>query len=81
MLGKAIIATDVDSNGEIISDGKTGLLVAAKDSQALANAMTRLIQEPRLRESLGTASRQKYEQHFNLDQIVKQKIIPLYKQP
>ena len=47
--GKAIVATRVGGIPEFISDGVTGLLVPANDSDALADRIKQVIQEPDLR--------------------------------
>jgi glycosyltransferase involved in cell wall biosynthesis len=44
-LGIPIIATAVDGVAEIIEDGETGLLVPPEDSQALADAIIRLLMD------------------------------------
>lgn len=80
MLGKPIIATAVGGNVEIIHDSKTGLLVPSHDSDALANAMSRLATDPSLRQSLGGAARDQYLEHFEFSAIVRDQFIPLYKE-
>jgi glycosyltransferase involved in cell wall biosynthesis len=47
--GKAIVATRVGGIPEFISDEVTGLLVPANDSDALADAIIKLIRQPELR--------------------------------
>lgn len=54
--GRAVIATRPGGPEEKIADGETGLLVAAGDVNALATAMRRLIENPGLRERLGSAA-------------------------
>jgi glycosyltransferase involved in cell wall biosynthesis len=44
---------------EYVDDGKTGLVVPADDSTALAGALRRLIENPELRQALGEAARQR----------------------
>lgn len=78
MLGKAIIASAVDSNPEVIHDGMTGLLVKARDIESIADAMTRIYTDPTLRKKLESGARSNYERTFNLETIVKNEIIPLY---
>jgi glycosyltransferase involved in cell wall biosynthesis len=79
MLGKAIIASDVDSNSEIIVNKKTGLLARVKDPKHLAERMQLLISDNSLRHSLEVAARKNFEENFDLDTIVRSQIIPLYK--
>lgn len=79
MLGKAIIATDIDSNPEVIQDKKTGLLVGVRDVDALSNMMRKLYSKPDLIHKLEKGARANYLHGFNLETIVIEKIIPLYK--
>jgi len=51
-----VISTPVGAIGEIVEDGKTGLMVAPRDVQALAEALARLRGDPDLRQSLGQAA-------------------------
>lgn len=46
--GCAIIATNVDGIPEALDHGRAGILVPAKDSPALANALTKLLSQPSL---------------------------------
>lgn len=78
MLGKPMIVTDVDSNPEVVKHKETGLLVPAKNPKKLAEAMLLLINNPELKQTLGLNARKNYEQNFNLETIVREKIIPLY---
>lgn len=78
MLGKAIIASNVDSNPEIIHHNITGLLVPAKDPVSLAKAMKRLSTDTKLRQKIEKNSRANYIKNYQLDAIVTKQIIPLY---
>jgi glycosyltransferase involved in cell wall biosynthesis len=51
--GKAIVATRVGGTPEAIADGVTGLLVEPRDPVALADAVTRLLDDETLRRRLG----------------------------
>lgn len=78
MLGKAIIASDVDSNAEIIHHMETGLLVPVRDPEALAEAMERVLTDTKLRGQLQLNARKNFEEHFNLFDITTTQITPLY---
>jgi glycosyltransferase involved in cell wall biosynthesis len=53
----AVIATDLPAMRDIIVDGKSGLIVPAKDSGALAEKIIYLLDDPAIRLSLGKAGR------------------------
>jgi glycosyltransferase involved in cell wall biosynthesis len=55
---RAVVATDVGGNNELIRDGATGLLVPPGDPQALCDAILRLLADPSLRASLGANARE-----------------------
>ncbi len=56
-LGLPSIASDYGGNPWVIQDGENGLLFPTKDSQALADAMARMIDQPQLREKLSRGSK------------------------
>jgi glycosyltransferase involved in cell wall biosynthesis len=68
--GCAVIASDVGGVPEIIDHGRTGLLVPAGDSEALAEAMVRLIENGEERKRLGEAGRASVAQRFSVDRWV-----------
>jgi glycosyltransferase involved in cell wall biosynthesis len=49
MCGAAVVATDIGGHREFCTDGKTALLVPAKNPQAMAEAIDKLIRDPELR--------------------------------
>jgi glycosyltransferase involved in cell wall biosynthesis len=55
--GCAVVASAVGGIPEIIVDGESGILVAPDDPEALARAIARVLDEPKLRESLAQAGR------------------------
>jgi glycosyltransferase involved in cell wall biosynthesis len=55
--GLPIVATRVDGIPDIVHDGENGLLVPPADEVALAQAITRLAEDPALRERLGASGR------------------------
>lgn len=50
---KPVIATRVGAMGSVIKDGENGLLVNAKDSEGLQNAIASLLNDPQRRRRLG----------------------------
>jgi glycosyltransferase involved in cell wall biosynthesis len=52
---------------EAVEDGKTGLLVAPEDSDALASAIRRIIDDPALGTRMGEAGRQRMQSEFSID--------------
>jgi len=57
-VGCPVIATAVGGVPEVVVDGENGLLVPARDAQALAVAITRFFSDDGLREHLATAAAQ-----------------------
>ena len=79
MLGKAIIASNIDSNPEIIHHKKTGLLIETKSEHSLEEAMYALLNDSDLRQHHEKNARQNFIDNYDLRKIVKEKIIPLYR--
>ena len=61
----AVIGTDIEGNPELIVDGETGLLVPPRDPAALAVALRRMIDDPRLRRETARAGRLRVEARFS----------------
>src|SRR5213078_4025636 len=61
--------------------GETGLLVPPEDTMALAEALGRLIEAPKLRLHYGRAGRVRIEQHFRIEHTVAPLIELLHKTP
>lgn len=69
--GLPIIATDVDGVRESVAEGDNGILVRAKDSQGLKDAIQSLILDPALRHNMGVRSRALYEHRFSLSAMIR----------
>lgn len=52
VMGKPVIGTDYETMREMITDGKTGILVPPKDVAALAKAIIRLLKDKKLQKQL-----------------------------
>lgn len=71
-MGRALVATAVGGLPDIVSEGRTGLLVEPGNPQALAAALERLMKEPGLAESLGRAGRERFQERFSLPRFASQ---------
>ena len=68
---KAIVATNVGGNPESLRDEKDALLVPSMDIEALADALTRLITNPELRNSLSKNAYEQFRKRFTIDVMMK----------
>ncbi|WP_176450059.1 glycosyltransferase family 4 protein [Geodermatophilus saharensis] len=66
LLGRPVVATRIGGLPEVLRDGETGLLVPADDPRALADAVLRLLADPRLAEALGAAGRADARARFSM---------------
>lgn len=65
--GKPIIANDVDGIRDSLTDGEEGFLIPPGDPAAFAHRLIKLVQDPQLRSSMGSAGRssvQKFSPEF-----------------
>jgi len=66
-----IVATDVGGNAEVVLEGETGYLVPVKDTEALAQAMLRVMNLSEAdRSAIGQAGRAHVVQNFDLERVV-----------
>lgn len=68
--GRAVTATDVGGNAEVIVPEETGLLVPARDTAGLAGALLRLAESPNLRQRFGAAGQARVESLFAVEPMV-----------
>lgn len=68
--GRPVVTTDVPGCRDAIDPGETGLLVPARDAEALAQAVMRLAADAALRARMGAAGRRLAERDFGLQKIV-----------
>lgn len=69
-MGLPVVATNVSGTAEVVQDGKTGILVPPGDSQAMANSLLFLMNDPILRDQMGTEGRKRCEKEFSLEHSV-----------
>lgn len=72
-----LVTTDVPGCREVVSDGVDGLLVPARDADALARAIARLQDDPELAQRLGEAARAKALAEFD-ERIVIARTMAVY---
>ncbi|MBA3943476.1 MAG: glycosyltransferase family 4 protein [Herpetosiphonaceae bacterium] len=70
--GLPVIASSVGGVPELVQHGVTGLLVPHSDLQALTLALRRLLDDARLRRSLGEAGRRAFLAQFTIDHVFNQ---------
>jgi starch synthase len=76
--GIPVVATQVGSIPEVVSDGKTGLLVPVNNNQALYQAIARLIENSQLAQQMGQAGQNRVEALFRWD-VAGQHMLDLYR--
>ena len=72
--GRPIVTTDVPGCREVVQDGINGLLVPARNSEALAVAISNLINDEELRLSMGRRSREIATNRFSVQQFVEESL-------
>ncbi len=70
--GLPVIATDVGGNREAVCEGHNGTIVAAHAPEQIANAAIALVSDPERLRMFSQNSRQRAEEMFSLERMVKQ---------
>jgi glycosyltransferase involved in cell wall biosynthesis len=76
--GLPVVTTDAGAALSTVIDGTGGLVVPRGDSAALADALARLLDDPRLREQLGSNARRRIEDQYSV-QMVSDSMIEFYR--
>ena len=63
--GRAVVSSAIPGTDELVEDGRSGLLVQPGDSEALAAALARVLDDSGLRGSLAAAGRERAEREFD----------------
>jgi glycosyltransferase involved in cell wall biosynthesis len=66
--GKAVLATDVGGNGELVIHGETGFLVPSGDTEQFADILSEMIDRPDATRKMGRAGRERVRSKFTLEQ-------------
>ena len=69
---KPIVAFDVSSNPEIISNGSSGFLVKPYDIEQIVEKILLLHKNEKLREQMGIEGRQRVKEFFDYNKTVEQ---------
>jgi glycosyltransferase involved in cell wall biosynthesis len=68
---RAVVATAVSGNAEVIEDGRSGVLVPVGDAPAMAAAAARLLSDRAHRRTLGRAARQRVLERYSAPAMVR----------
>ncbi len=68
--GLPVVATDVGGNAELVSSGRTGLVVPAGDAEAMARALASLAGDPARAAAMGREGRAEVLRRFSLEAMV-----------
>ena len=67
---RPVVVTDVGAAAAVVGDGRAGLVVAPKDPEALAAAVTRLLRDRAAAARLGSTGRRLIEERYALRETV-----------
>lgn len=68
--GKPVIACNSGGTPEVVKDGETGILIKPGDFLSLAKAISKLINDKELRETMGKSGKHRTISLFSIDQLV-----------
>lgn len=69
MYGRAVIGCNIGGMQEVISNEETGLLASPGDPQSLKKCVSRLLNDPKLRKTLGENARNAYLRQFHVTRM------------
>jgi glycosyltransferase involved in cell wall biosynthesis len=67
--GKPVVVTDTGGMGEVVEDGKSGLVVPPDNAEALANALLEILRDPRQMWRMGARARELAQTEYSWDRI------------
>jgi len=69
-MGLPLVLTDIRGCRQVVDDGVNGVLVPARDSSALADAIAALARDESLRRRMGHASSEKAKREFDQQRVI-----------
>ena len=70
--GRAIVASNVEGNRDVLVDGESALMVPSENPTALASAISRLLADPQLRAKLGKAAETRARRDYSAARMATQ---------
>ena len=70
LMGKPVISTNIGGLSEVVINNKTGLVVAPKDSNSIANAIEKLHKDEKLRKKLAKNGQQHALSYFTFEKMI-----------
>ncbi len=68
--GRPVVATNVGGVPDAVVDGVNGLLVPARDDEALAGALAKFLADPSLRQTMGSAGQAMARSQFTAEHVL-----------
>ena len=69
--GRTVIATQVGGLPELVENEVTGVLVPPQDSEALAQAISRLVSQETILEKMGGKAWERVQEHFTMEKMAR----------
>ena len=74
----ACVASEVGGIPQVMTSGKDGVLISAKDVESLKNALKKLLESPSLQKELGKNAKKTVEEGYDINKSV-QKLLQVYR--
>jgi glycosyltransferase involved in cell wall biosynthesis len=78
-LGIPVVLSDLPPSRPFVGDGRSAIMVAPNDHAAYADALIRLLRNPRLREEMGREGKKRVREQYNWEKE-SQKLLNLYRE-
>ena len=71
-MGLPVVGTDIGGIGEVIVHGETGFVIASEDADGLQTALSALLDDAKLRQTMGAAGRARALCEFSREKMIEQ---------